>query len=218
MENIQAAKTLDEVKERVVVAFKQTFAPDVFVALHECKKALRRCCLEQAALVDVPKFLRDNPDVYDLPTLNFGGAAGTIREAITGSIATHVHRSLPQLASNSFFAQFDDRTQTLLLELTDRSLKLFPGRPTGKESGLDWYNNLSGLRNALSVELDRDIVVETLTTLANFSEWLVEGDLVDVDFTVKGVADLRTDIEQVAKLLTNEEKLDQLFPKMALTM
>ncbi len=204
---------LAELEDRALAEYEKVFEPGKIVALADCKKLLRQAFTEQAALIDVPQFTRDNPEVFDLPNLSLTGTGGTVSEVVANCIATHSVRRMRNFATVRFIGQFADTLPEVLASLTDRSLAVLGRRPNEGDIAHEQFNKLSGIKVGLEAGLDLELAEAAVQTLVAFSE----GEL--GFFNAEDASRLGKEIKELENLAkSGPGVLETLIPRKALTM
>lgn len=208
-------QTISEIKERALTRFESAFQSAEWLTLREARDTLRKAVGDVASEIDVTSFMVENPDVWDLPSLSMNGFQPTLRSVVIEAIATNIVRDMPGFAQDRFNSQFDNKLDSVLKSLVDGAVASYQRRPSAGEEGHELYNSLCGLKISLERSLDRELVQDAIQVLSDFRDLLpnVEGFGIG-----RRTSTYMSTVDSLKSVLSDESKLDELFPAQALSL
>ncbi len=208
-------QTISEIKERALARFESAFQDAEWFTLREARDTLRKAVGDVASEIDIASFMVNNPNVWDLASLSMNGFQPTLRGVVVEAIATNIVRDMPGFAQDRFNSQFDNKLDSVLKSLVNDAVASYQRRPSAGEEGHELYNSLCGLKISLERSLDRELVQDAIEVLTDFRDLLpnVEGFGIG-----RRASAYMSTVDSLKTVLSDENKLDELFPARAPSM
>lgn len=208
-------QTISEIKERALMRFEAAFQSAEWLTLREARDTLRKAVGDVASEIDVTSFMVENPDVWDLPSLSMNGFQPTLKSVVIEAIATNIVRDMPGFAQDRFNSQFDNKLDSVLRSLVDGAVASYQRRPSAGEEGHELYNSLCGLKISLERSLDRELVQDAIEVLSDFRDLLPNVGGFGIG---RRTSTYMSTVDSLKTVLSDESKLDELFPAQALSL